>query len=317
MQKPLQLFIENDLDTNELVEYVNLKLGYFPEYNIINTGGVITGGDNEIAFYGDTLVFYELEIPQEAHKFVDLRLNVISIEEAHQVRICLYESKKDALGQQEMVGEEFRCTEISTGNSKINTGALFEARTTSITHISLEQVNHIPSRNGNTIISSLALVTKEKLSIFDDTGECLDGKAMKIINKDSSEPQCFCEGNFVSSNGGKRIGELDSCVHCLLDTVTCARCLPEHHCLFESDACTYNRDCTMGSCQFGSCHAGVSDLDYFTKKTSFPLFSLAYAFAFHSLSSFSNKALTELWSKHPQLYILWNLLILGILMVVF
>ena len=191
------------------------------------------------------------------NKFDDFQVKILAIDEVHQIKACIFENGQDVLGKLKLVGKEFRCTVLSDGDFKFNIGALFEDRATLITHIRFEHVNLMPSRSGKTILSNLTIVTNQQSSIFNDGGSCVDNHATRMAINSSTEPQCICEDNFVASNGGIALGKPDTCVQCLLDTTACEQCLPEPHCAFDDDPCTYNRDCSMGSCQDGTCHSEV------------------------------------------------------------
>ena len=245
-------------------------------------------GDNSIELHGDTAILYELQTPLEVHKFVVFKLEIGVIEKVHEIRACLYENEEDALGRQKMVGEEFRCSILLPGSVEISAGALFEDRKSFITHIRFEQVNIMPSRLGKTILSKLSILTDDKIRIFDAEGNCVDKEASKESNDITVEQQCYCAENFVASNGGKILGNYDTCIQCLLDTTICATCLPESHCAFDDEPCAVNRDCAMGSCENGMCRPGVSIFEHDIINTCVSHYPLLCSLNIHFYSFYLN-----------------------------
>ena len=250
----------NASENDARFDYIGLDLLPFTEEGITSIGGIVTRENNVLDLYGDTSISFELQRPLEVNKYVDFKLNLETIEEVEQIKVCLYESNQDAFGHQGLVGEEFRCSILSTGNFELNVGGLFDDRITSLTHIHIAQRKKATSQSGRSIISNISIVTNEVEDIFDNLGKCADEKAIKIVDNYFPAPQCQCEEHFVASNGGKLLGDFDTCVQCFLDHTICARCLPEPHCKFDNEPCTFDRDCALGSCQNGFCRAGVSQI---------------------------------------------------------
>ena len=96
--------------------------------------------------------------------------------------------------------------------------------------------------------NTCALVEKEfaylcstHTSIIDENGICRDPNAETIVR--GEEITCKCIGAFVSSNGGKTQGALDSCVPCSSSP----------SCAFEGDKCFVVSECVWDSCVDGRC----------------------------------------------------------------
>ena len=97
-------------------------------------------------------------------------------------------------------------------------------------------------------------------------------------------PRCLCEVGYVASNGGKFLGEYDTCV----------KCLPELSCGFDGDSCTMDRECAMGTCSNGNCFAGVSSTAFVCISESV---HLALAFINYIYSLFSPYPLMPILMK--------------------
>lgn len=221
----------------------------FEKYNITNVGGVSSDSETVLHLYGDVAAVYQLQHPVIVNKYVHLEMTVQSLVEVENVRICLYESNEDVMSEKELVGEEYRCSDILTSNADIHIGDLFDDRSTSISFLRFEQLNSDNPLSGSTIISDLSFVKREAIGVFNADNSCVDQKSSKIITSDG-DSQCLCNTGYVSSNGGKTLRAHDSCVSCL----------PKNSCAFDGDPCTLDRHCAMGTCKNDFCVAGVSCL---------------------------------------------------------
>ena len=184
---------------------------------------------------------YEFEAPIDVHKFSRLKFSLDALQTTEQFSVCLYESK-GGVAEGELVGSEIRCKEVqSYGNIEIEIGSFFDYRATQVNSISFVQVNPLNPKSGKSVLSNLAIESGDKTDIIDDLGFCIDDNAYL-----TEEKACVCEENYVGSNGGKVLGEFDSCVPCL-------------DCALDGDFCTRDRDCMMGSCRQDSvCFSAVS-----------------------------------------------------------
>lgn len=244
--KPLNL-ISRQLADNT-TENIGVNLLPFDKHNITNVGGITTEADGALHLHGDVAILYELQSPIAVNKFVHLKMKLNSLVTVDTIRVCLYESEEDAMGLNVLVGDEYRCNDISTsGNVDINVGGLFEDRITSVTFVSFEQSNGGNPLSGSTLLSNISFEAKEEMSILDSNNNCIDRWSNKFMGL-SEEPKCLCSSGYVASNGGKFLGVYDSCI----------KCLPKSLCAFDGESCTMDRECSLGSCKDESCVAGVS-----------------------------------------------------------
>lgn len=208
-------------------------------------GGIHILPDRIIQIYGDIQASFSLNAPIIIHKFTILRFHFNVRRASDQFRVCLYESASK-VDTEVIVGDEYRCTQVSTpGNIEIKIGEFFDDRMTEINTIRFDQINIRNPQFGDSEVGNIGFESGEKIPIFNKDGNCNDMKAFNTTV--DGKRKCICKDTFIASNGGKVLGEYDSCVKCL------GRAL-------DGEGCSQNRDCVMGTCIESVCIPGVSYL---------------------------------------------------------
>ena len=209
--------------------------------------------DSSLEMYGDSRALYKVNFPIVVNKFSILNFDLGIVEESERIEVCLYENE-DEIERLSFVGDEYRCVDVDDSRSQnkieIAIGKLFDDRITEINFMGIIQMNARNTRSGESKIDSITIEAGDKTDIFDKEGNCRGLNAYKMINTDDTgieRRQCVCGDDFVSSNGGKILGEYDSCVRCL-------------GCALDGESCVLNRDCLMGTCDGNTCVPGVSQL---------------------------------------------------------
>ena len=111
-------------------------------------------------------------------------------------------------------------------------------------------------------ISAISMYSGIDINLLDENRNCRDLNA-ETLNQ-GGEIVCRCIDTYVSSNGGKIQGALDSCVPCFSSS----------NCAFEGDKCILDDECVWNSCIDGRCaELWVSNLMH---KLRLRLFSQQY-----------------------------------------
>ena len=214
----------------------------------MHIGGSHILTDSTLQIYGDVQLLYEIDSPILVQKFSRLKFSLNVIQASEKFVVCLYE-KSGVADEEVLVGNEYRCANVTNFvNIEVNIGSFFDDRTTEINAISFAQINPKKQRSGESELNNLTIESGDQEEIFDSNGNCNDINAYKV-EKDEQYPddndKCVCVDTYVASNGGKILGEYDSCVPCL-------------GCALDGEACVRNRDCMIGACSNETCVPGVS-----------------------------------------------------------
>ncbi len=201
--------------------------------------GVVVESNSAIRLFGNVSRVFELSNKFDVQKFTRMRLtlDIMDVTAIQGVGLCLYDTFPNGSNQD-------RCFLSGNGGElDIDLGQIFYNKKTSISYISFfMKVSSMQLGNiAEALVSKMSVVLEENTDIIDENGQCKDPNARTI--NDGGETVCVCIDGFVSSNGGKRQNELDSCVGCLLSPF----------CGFEGDSCTTSDDCFRGLCQDGRC----------------------------------------------------------------
>ncbi len=201
--------------------------------------GVVVESNTAIRLFGNVSRVFELSNAFNVQKFTRMKLTLEIIDDVdiQGVGLCFYDRFPKRLSQD-------RCFSTETGGElDIDLGQIFYNKETSVSYISLfMKLSSVQFENSvEALVSTISVSPGENTDIVDENGQCKDPNARTI--NDGGETVCFCMDGYVSSNGGKRQKELDSCVGCLLSPF----------CGFEGDSCTTSDDCYRGSCQDGRC----------------------------------------------------------------
>ena len=223
-----------------------------PNSDISVGGGYVASDLTTLHLYGHVHTLYEMDLSILVNKFTRLQFDLTEIIVSEQLRICIYEDEEDVAGQTLVVGDETRCTNITeSGSVDIGIGDFFDDRVTQIKYISFIQDSGRNPRSGESEITNIVVEPGETVDVVDENGKCADSNANEVVPGvvgNAEGVQCVCDDGFVSSNGGKILGEYDSCVHCLS--------YPD--CALDGETCSRNRDCMMGICIDSICVPGVS-----------------------------------------------------------
>ena len=191
---------------------------------------------------------FRLARPVSFDKFTRLQVSIENINVSSSrnattfVGICVYE-------QSPSVGSRLsrdQCLRFyspkDTGNLDINIGHLMKGKKTTLGYIGILSDGYL-----DTLIKSIAIVHGEQTSIFDENG-CKDPNAATMGS--GLNTTCICVDGFVSSNGGKQQGPIDSCT----------RCVDSDYCRFDGESCSRTDECYATSCQGNICKPRVSKM---------------------------------------------------------
>ena len=213
-------------------------------------GGVHVLPDRMLQLYGNAKPLFILDLPVEVHKFsiMSFSLNAVKAP-VSSFFVCLYEDKSGVEENETIVGNEYRCTNVTNyGNVEVRIGIFFENRMTEINAISFAQFNDLNPTSERSDVMGITFRSDDKEPIFNSFGECNDIHAFAIQIDGTLE--CMCTDQFVASNGGRVLGEYDSCVACL-------------GCALDGESCNVSRDCMMGTCTPDNvCVPGVSATEF-------------------------------------------------------
>ena len=183
-------------------------------------------------------------MPIKVHRYFTFEFAIGVRIEPEYFHICLYETEDGLEEEDALVGNEFRCTNITSyGIVNLNVGRFFDDRITDVSSVVFRQINTLDQRLGETDVQHIKLLPFEGDGLFKSDGTCNDLNAYtSVLNGDV---RCICFEGFVGSNGGIILGEFDSCVNCL-------------GCALDNEMCNRDRDCMMGTCVDNSCAPSVS-----------------------------------------------------------
>lgn len=167
-------------------------------------------------------------------------MNRINSDVAPNTAVCLYETLEDEHNLDQ-------CVQLSSDLYQIDikVGYLLNDKNTEIAFIAFLQ-DGATLFNYGTSLRDITFVQGENTDIIDENGQCTDPNALTVTL--DSNTNCICDGGYVSSNGGKQQGELDTCVSCVSSPF----------CFFEGDPCSANDDCDNEICDSGICRTTVS-----------------------------------------------------------
>lgn len=218
------------------------------------TGGSHILFNHTLQIFGDVRMIYKIDYPISVHKFTRLTFSLYTIQKPENLFICLYENA-DEVDEEDFVGAEYRCVDIditNLDNIGESVGVLFDYRMTEINFIGVHQVNKENERFGEIMLSNFTIEHGHKESVVNSDGICKDPHAFNPGKNEEGaleNMRCACSDRYVASNGGKILGEYDSCVPCLA-------------CALDGDSCNLDRDCMMGTCTNERCVPNVSQLSY-------------------------------------------------------
>lgn len=207
----------------------------------VEDAGVVVESESTIHLFGNTSRLFELTKTIDVQKFMRIKfyVDVNGDEEIERVGLCLHDTFPNG-----SYGDQDQCYTVATGGRfDIDLGQFFYNRKTSVAFVSffMELPSSMSDNTVEASISAISILPGENTDIVDENGQCKDLNAKTV--RDGEETSCLCMDGFVSSNGGKQQGLLDSCVSCLLSPF----------CGFEGDSCMTSDDCFRGSCQSGRC----------------------------------------------------------------
>ena len=208
------------------------------------TGGVRIEDEFTMRLFGEVTKAYELSTSITVNRFTRLKCTLEIVSAWSELGICIFETETDlALYAQD------HCHTVSvSGEVDFNAGQLMNDRTVDVRFFAFRQkVMTTAAVPAEISISTLSFYSGINMSILDENGICRDPNAETVVRGDKIT--CKCVGAFVSSNGGKIQGALDSCVPCFLS----------QSCAFEGDKCFVDSECVWNSCVDGRCaHFQVS-----------------------------------------------------------
>jgi len=222
-------------DENDGSERINAILVPFDVGTQIEVGGVVVKEKDTIEIFGDTFRAFKLSKSFNFNKNTRLEVNLINLDVALVTGVCVYETLEDENNLKQ-------CMQLprQVGQIDINVGSLLNNRRTKIAFIAFTQTGASLLDYG-TFIRNIAFVQGANTDIVDENGQCTDSNALTTIQ--NSNTTCICDDGYVSSNGGKVQGELDSCISCVSSP----------SCFFEGDICSVNFDCDNEICDDGIC----------------------------------------------------------------
>ena len=226
--------------------YTQISMFFVPgKERLISTtaGGVIILDEFTMRLFGEVSKAYELSTSITVNRFTRLKCMVEIVSSWSELSICIFETETDlALYAQD------QCHTVSvSGEVYINAGQLMNYRTVDVRFFTIRQKVTTASMPAETLISTLSFYSGINTSILDENGICRDPNAETVVR--GNEVTCKCIGAFVSSNGGKIQGALDSCIPCS----------SSQSCAFEGDKCFVDSECVWDSCVDGRCaHFEVS-----------------------------------------------------------
>jgi len=237
-------------DENDGSERINAILVPFDVGTQIEVGGVVVKEKDTIEIFGDTFRAFKLSKTFNFNKNTRLEVNLINLDVALVTGVCVYETLEDENNLKQ-------CMQLprKVGQIDINVGSLLNNRRTKIAFIAFTQTGASLLDYG-TFIRNIAFVQGANTDIVDENGQCTDSNALTEIQ--NSNTTCICDDGYVSSNGGKVQGELDSCISCVSSP----------SCFFEGDICSVNIDCDNEICDDGICRKTVS--------SSFPVIQILF-----------------------------------------
>ena len=212
-------------------------------------GGVHVLPDRMLEMYGNVKPLFIFDLPVQIHKFSILTFSLNAVKAPASFALCLYEEKSGFEENETIVGNEYRCKNVTNyGNVEVMIGVFFENRMTEINAIRFTQFNELNPTSERSDVIGITFRSDDKEPIFNSFGECNDSHAFTIQIDGTDE--CMCTDQFVASNGGRVLGEYDSCVACL-------------GCALDGESCNLNRDCMMGRCTPDNvCVPGVSATEF-------------------------------------------------------
>ena len=194
--------------------------------------------DTNIELHGPAQEIFKLAETIPVNTFTRVGYNLTLSREVHNVGLCLLET----LPEQFEINAA-RCLELNPSqNVDVAITDLINGKETDINYIGFTQN---ATFDESSTLSSISIVQGESTSIYDENG-CKDPNALTSGSGNSTV--CTCKDGFVSSNGGKKQGEYDICVRCILST----------YCSFDGQACSSDDDCVTSSCGISKCKARVS-----------------------------------------------------------
>lgn len=209
----------------------------------LKSGGTTVLPTNELLLSGDVYEIFNLTHPLSVNRFSKLKLDVAMNGAVEYLGVCLFETLP-----MEFNIYRNRCHEIKSSSTiEVDIGKLLDGKRTEVRFAGFLQE---ASKASSSKLSHLNIFQGEVIGLFDEIGNCRDQSANTIHEGDGSL-MCVCKDGHISSGGGKRQQEMDSCIDCIRSEL----------CLFDGERCSQDGDCFANSCMNGVCESKVSMID--------------------------------------------------------
>ena len=216
--------------------------------SLLVMNGIVVEVDKSISLFGAAREILNITSPIAINKFTRLQYSVSVGEFLQNLRFCVFEQFP---GDFNTEGSHCQIVD-SSQDVDVAFGDLLNGKQADISFIGLVQEVATPLE-ASSIISDINIIQDESTEIFDENG-CKDINA--ITSGTGESTVCTCGNGFVSSNGGKKQGQFDTCVPCILS----------EYCRFDGEACSGDDECIANKCDrdsdIGSCSSRVSRSHY-------------------------------------------------------
>ena len=216
--------------------------------SLLVMNGIVVEVDKSISLFGAAREILNITSPIAINKFTRLQYSVSVGEFLQNLRFCVFEQFP---GDFNTEGSHCQIVD-SSQDVDVAFGDLLNGKQADINFIGLVQEVMAPLE-ASSIISDINIIQGESTDIFDENG-CKDINA--ITSGTGESTVCTCGNGFVSSNGGKKQGQFDTCVPCILS----------EYCRFDGEACSGDDECIANKCDrdsdIGSCSSRVSRSHY-------------------------------------------------------
>jgi hypothetical protein len=165
-------------------------------------------GSQLIELEGSVFKVYEVTgSPIRMNKFTKIRFVSNKRSSTDLLKLCMYDSSSD-----------FECAKychsITEQGLQINeffASELFASRKVTVSHIGFEQTCTSCIQHERSSISNLNILEGTVTNSYSN-GKCTDANAVAVAK--NNELVCKCSDGYISSNGGKILGNEDSCIEC-------------------------------------------------------------------------------------------------------
>ena len=217
--------------------------------SLLVMNGIVVEVDKSISLFGAAREIFNITSPITVNRFTRLQYSVSVGEFLQNLRLCVFEQFP---GDFNTEGSHCKIVD-SSQDVDVAFGDLLNGKQADINFIGLVQEVTAPALEASSIISDINIIQDESTDIFDENG-CKDINA--ITSGTGESTVCTCGNGFVSSNGGKKQGQFDTCVPCILS----------EYCRFDGEACSGDDECIANNCDrdsdMGSCSSRVSRYHY-------------------------------------------------------